>query len=1366
MKKGKKLWNRLLATTLAVSLAGGMLSGAGAKTVRAEEDENEAGRLAYEKIMGDKEPADFKVDKDPFGYGKGEDFMLYTQNELFVLQGESLDDKSVKSYGKLKAENSDDSPFETQNDGKVKDYTDKYKNDISYAQSVSFDPNRSLRNDHIAIAGIYGGDNKIYVKILDKNGKLVKELCLGEASWMTHSADQNNDDMWDFNAMNFISITAGDYDNDGFDSVIVYACLDNNDYGLFEIYDEKQYDAATDTYTSKGFKVRSSTATKDLLHDEYPDIYEAHLDQGGKNIYVGNKLHCDIDSGDINGDGIDDLVVLSYVNRTTGGSIAFPHEYMRDKVTELYRPYLAVKYGEDGFTGNITADVDKGIGVWKQTNAGEDETPLFVAPAAAGLSVGDVDGDGAAEPVVAGFKRVIEGEEGEEVDDCLDELDKSYLVAAVYESAKNNLVCQAFDYSQKTNNWTKGDATKGGLFVGPAGGSTEMDNSWQRTAVETVAFDGIGAAEHIFISGDIYTYDAESASITIANNPEYFKHTDTGFQDVVAEETYIRSTAVGVFDGNLKGREQIVYVIGCADQNNVGDTIYTEGMIGGIYRDNQDNPTERAMDFYCTTETQVASSYYPDRNGGSCEYNDYMNYEICAWDNNSDGMHARYSDKGYVYSDPEVMAVLQAPPYFDEMDGTTSGAETEYSLTTSYSYDTSESNNVSWGVAYELEAESDPVKFDFSIGVENDWSETFTASLTTSDEYTFKAIGDDQVVIYRTPITIYRYQVETDGEFDDDHFTDFSFPGVPSKEIISVDTYNAFVDYYNEMNEKKAEEVNKTLPDAEKIKDDQIPRLEKIEDEWLGNAGNPFGYMQADSGAEKTILQKTPNAFTTGSSATGYSWSKENSSSHEKSHAHGFNFDLTLLFGGGALGNHVHMGVTTSLQFTHEFSTCETNADGVGTSCEIGNMDEALLAAAGISNATAGTYGFNYQMVSWPSGLKKDIKVPDDPKYPDQTHIETVDIPIYGYMLSDVRAGAKPVDDLTAEFSAEDGEREITLKWTKPDRDSDPVGGYVLYEVLKDGSLNKIDVIEGSETSYVYKDLDWRSEYSFVLKSIGTFSGVEGVNSNTAIVYSDSSGVFSIELKSSEEDKDIFVVKHLNGKTSEFEVAHKKAAEIISMEKISEDGDVETFKLTYDDGTTKNITVKGAKKPEQQVIVQTVVAEQTPPAPGDTVKVALSKAKYVVKDTKEGEDPQVEYTGYTDTEIKSITIPDTVKVKGVTYKVTAVKDDAFKGYKKLKKVTIGGNVTKIGKNAFADCPELTTIVIESNVKSIGDNAFSNTKKLKKIIVKTKKLTNKSVAKDAFKGIGKKVIFQVPKGKKKAYRTLFRKKGLSKKNKFK
>ncbi|MCR5283698.1 MAG: leucine-rich repeat protein, partial [Lachnospiraceae bacterium] len=197
--------------------------------------------------------------------------------------------------------------------------------------------------------------------------------------------------------------------------------------------------------------------------------------------------------------------------------------------------------------------------------------------------------------------------------------------------------------------------------------------------------------------------------------------------------------------------------------------------------------------------------------------------------------------------------------------------------------------------------------------------------------------------------------------------------------------------------------------------------------------------------------------------------------------------------------------------------------------------------------------------------------------------------------------------------------------------------------------------------------------------------------------------------------------------------------------------------------------------------------QDSPKEKGSTITATGSGATYkVISD--QGQEPTVEYAG-TDSKEKNVEILETVQDGKVTYKVNGISANAFKGNKtvesvkipasvtkigskafygckNLKTVSIGKNVTEIGDSAFANCSKLTKITMPAKGKKFGKNLFKGCKKLKTIIIKAKKLTEKSIAKGAFKGLGKGVTIKVPKGKRKAYEKLFRKKGLSKKVKVK
>lgn len=140
--------------------------------------------------------------------------------------------------------------------------------------------------------------------------------------------------------------------------------------------------------------------------------------------------------------------------------------------------------------------------------------------------------------------------------------------------------------------------------------------------------------------------------------------------------------------------------------------------------------------------------------------------------------------------------------------------------------------------------------------------------------------------------------------------------------------------------------------------------------------------------------------------------------------------------------------------------------------------------------------------------------------------------------------------------------------------------------------------------------------------------------------------------------------------------------------------------------------------------------------PAKGTKLTAKGASYQVTSAAE-KNPTVVYKG-SKKQKASVTIPDTVTIDKVTYKVTSIVANAFKNNKKLKKVVIGKNVTKIGKKAFYGCS-----------------------KLKKITVKTTKLTKKNVGSQAFKGIHKKAAFKVPKKKISSYRKVFRARGAAK-----
>lgn len=99
---------------------------------------------------------------------------------------------------------------------------------------------------------------------------------------------------------------------------------------------------------------------------------------------------------------------------------------------------------------------------------------------------------------------------------------------------------------------------------------------------------------------------------------------------------------------------------------------------------------------------------------------------------------------------------------------------------------------------------------------------------------------------------------------------------------------------------------------------------------------------------------------------------------------------------------------------------------------------------------------------------------------------------------------------------------------------------------------------------------------------------------------------------------------------------------------------------------------------------------------------------------------------------RAITVPSTIKAKGITYKVTS-----------------------IGANAFKNCKKLTKAIIGANVKVIKVKAFNNCPKLKTVTIKTVLLTKKTASKKCFSKVSKRMVIKVPKKVKMAYVKIFK-----------
>lgn len=153
-----------------------------------------------------------------------------------------------------------------------------------------------------------------------------------------------------------------------------------------------------------------------------------------------------------------------------------------------------------------------------------------------------------------------------------------------------------------------------------------------------------------------------------------------------------------------------------------------------------------------------------------------------------------------------------------------------------------------------------------------------------------------------------------------------------------------------------------------------------------------------------------------------------------------------------------------------------------------------------------------------------------------------------------------------------------------------------------------------------------------------------------------------------------------------------------------------------------------------EIFAKCTVSVTKPVQKGDIFTVSNLNYKVTKVVTAGG---TVTFQGTANKKLTKVEVPDTVKIKGKAYKVTAVGGNALKNNAKVTTLVLGKNITSIEKSAFYGC-----------------------KKLKSITIKTAKL--KSVGKNAWKGIPSTAKIKVPDKQLKKYKKSFQSAGLSKK----
>ena len=538
-------------------------------------------------------------------------------------------------------------------------------------------------------------------------------------------------------------------------------------------------------------------------------------------------------------------------------------------------------------------------------------------------------------------------------------------------------------------------------------------------AVAAVAADGVNTQEYLFISGSMYKVGtANGSQLSILEGSD--KGHDRWLGGRLINNSGILDYAVGNFDGNKQGMEQVYYV-----EYRKQETFDKQFLkIGQLYKGSTGSTFTRWEDDW---------TYYDKSN---------CNLALTTADVNNDAMLAKIQSVSTGYTDPKVMAILEASPHFAEVnDGDIGNSQTGIG----YSKDNTVAVTASGSIGFDIMAGFEYVAplIETGGGVEFNTSHTFTVGATksTSKEITVEYsndTNDNMVLMYATPMTYYEYQVK----YPDDtkkgnspkltSSMTLAVPGNPSMNMVSVDTYNKAASAYEGM-----QQIGSNL--------------------HLGTSGQPNTYRSSlPSGKHSEQSGRVGHYKDSGTQLQSFTAATSSGVNFEYSYEG--SVQMYGVVGGFKAGGGYHWGASAG---TERVNT---------------NTITKLGAVTGGGDSR---YNFDWSFGTWTVPFNGD------------------EVPVLGYVVSNVTAPPSPAQDLSL---SEQTTNSMVLSWESGDR---PAEYYKIYRYLKDNKeepfvlIDTVDAAESSSGQYEYtlKDLAPNAKYQYAITSGYYTSQEESVES-------------------------------------------------------------------------------------------------------------------------------------------------------------------------------------------------------------------------------------------------------------------------------